>query len=783
MSTRRLPLTGSISRALLGVFLLLSAAVWAAGPATGVSAGASGLILPDHRAYELVSPPHNQSNQEVYVQFNSGKGQDEEDLSTQEVFRASVDGNGVAYVADPPSSGGSGSQGNPFGNQWLAARTSQGWEASDVQPPASLVETEYEAFSSDLSTGIVNAFNNPVNGILPLTEDAPPHCSVLYSHTASGYHALFTTTKTPGFCGEHLIFADGNAGTATTASYSRLLFKSEAALIQPAETKETEEYNLYESAEGLLRLVNILPNGEIAPNATFGGPAAGTQSEENMSDFSNAISADGSRIFWTDRKTGDLYVREEGSSTVLVSAGAQPARFWTATPDGLYVFYTEGGKLWRFDVENATREELAGADVQGVIGVNETGQDDAYVYFVAGGALAPGAEPRKCAEANETFPLEAEVNEVKRLEEEGKSEEEATQIAQELGQKEQEEWKEEHAGRLPVGRGCNLYVLRQGGSPAFIAALSPGDDALERAGNGGGGLAGDWQSNLGYRTAEVTPDGRHLAFMSRLSLTGYDNVAQIGEGMPVAETFVYDADSGRISCASCDPTGERPGLTRRERAGAGGYEAARTYEPISYRGNAFMRRWISEDGTRVFFSTAAALAPQDTNGEEDVYEWEQEGASDSSCPQTTPPRADGGCVFLLSGGDSVDASALLDTSANGDDAFFTTRGELVAEDRNQNMDLYDARVGGGFPEVSLACTGTGCQGVPPAPPIFSTPSSVTFSGVGNFEASVETAVKPKKAKPKPKRCRRGMVERHDRCVKNVKKKVGKAGKRSKKGRK
>jgi hypothetical protein len=48
------------------------------------------------------------------------------------------------------------------------------------------------------------------------------------------------------------------------------------------------------------------------------------------------------------------------------------------------------------------------------------------------------------------------------------------------------------------------------------------------------------------------------------------------------------------------------------------------------------------------------------------------------------------------------------------------------------MLLYDVRVNGGFPQQSLACTGTGCQGVPPAPPAFATPSSATFSGTGNF---------------------------------------------------
>jgi hypothetical protein len=64
-------------------------------------------------------------------------------------------------------------------------------------------------------------------------------------------------------------------------------------------------------------------------------------------------------------------------------------------------------------------------------------------------------------------------------------------------------------------------------------------------------------------------------------------------------------------------------------------------------------------------------------------------------------------------------------------------------------------VNGGFPppaQVS-ACSGSACQGVPPAPPIFATPPSVTYNGVGNFAPPAKLVVKPKKktkAKPKQK---------------------------------
>ena len=90
-----------------------------------------------------------------------------------------------------------------------------------------------------------------------------------------------------------------------------------------------------------------------------------------------------------------------------------------------------------------------------------------------------------------------------------------------------------------------------------------------------------------------------------------------------------------------------------------------------------------------------------------MYEWERNGAG--SCSQSA------GCIYLISGSLSDDEAFLIDASASGSDVFFTSRAELVPQDRGEAVEVYDARVGGGFPEVSQACTGTGCQGVPPAP--------------------------------------------------------------------
>lgn len=103
----------------------------------------------------------------------------------------------------------------------------------------------------------------------------------------------------------------------------------------------------------------------------------------------------------------------------------------------------------------------------------------------------------------------------------------------------------------------------------------------------------------------------------------------------------------------------------------------------------------------------------------------------------------------------------------GEDVFFTTISVLLLQDYGL-IDLYDARVDGGFsePEPLFICEGEACQG-PLTPPPDLTLVSSTYNGSGN--------VKPKKTCPKGKH----KVKKNGKykCVKKKKGEGGKAGKR------
>jgi hypothetical protein len=152
---------------------------------------------------------------------------------------------------------------------------------------------------------------------------------------------------------------------------------------------------------------------------------------------------------------------------------------------------------------------------------------------------------------------------------------------------------------------------------------------------------------------------------------------------------------------------------------------------------------LSEDGKRIFFLAADALVHRDTNGVQDVYEWELPGAG--GCTQESPAfrKQSGGCIYLISSGESPAGSEFWEASPDGRDVFFTTESSLLPQDPG-HVDVYDARAGGGFaqPAALPNCEGESCQSAGP-PPVDQTLSSASFKGAGDL--------KPKASK----RCAKG----------------------------
>jgi hypothetical protein len=434
---------------------------------------------------------------------------------------------------------------------------------------------------------------------------------------------------------------------------------------------------------------------------TLSANATQTQAAAPLSAYSECTEAD---------KACTLSVSEAVS-------GAE-ARFQGASADGSIAFFSVGGGLYEFDAAAAIahQPEPASLIAEGVrLKVMGASEDASRLYFASTEDLGAGPNPR---------------------------------------------------GDEPVVGEPNLYLYEAGAPPsyAFIGTLvAPPVDATDST------ETQEYPRPLAWgptsRASRVSPDGMHAAFTSRAALTGNDNL-DVASGEPDAEVYLYDAASGvaeaQLRCVSCIPSGARPAGRL---VGHTDVDELWTASRIQAWQNPHRpSRALAEDGRRLFFESFDALLPQDTNGALDVYQWEAPGAGDCDTEDANHFEKNGGCLSLISSGQSPEPSEFIDASADGSDVFFLTGSSLLNADPGLR-DIYDARVGGGFPEApppAPACEGEACQS-PPEAPNDPTPASSSFEGAGNV---VEPIARP---------CPKGKVRKHGRCVK---KRKGKRQRRS-----
>jgi hypothetical protein len=403
------------------------------------------------------------------------------------------------------------------------------------------------------------------------------------------------------------------------------------------------------------------------------------------------------------------FLKVKGSLVGLAADPAESHLFWSVNGE---VPPHSGNDLYRYQASSNTLIDISaepsaenGAEVQGVLGASA---DGTRVYFVANGVLD---------EAEEAIPGSCQGG---------------------LG------------GGGVSGR-CNLYLWEEDGTAegriTFIARL-----------NAAGDLSGDslnWTPTISdtifpggaQRTSQLSDDGETLLFRSREKLSEYDS-----GGTP--ELYLYRVGGGPINCVSCKPSGAAPA----------GQPSLGSIVPSALRSpftSAVASHNLSDEGRRVFFETPDALAPEDINGEGgcpavgaplqkfpacmDVYEWEapETGSCKEGAPSYSPQ--DEGCLYLISTGKSEWASLMGDASASGDDVFFFTREGLVGQDKDELLDVYDAKVNGGIasqsPVAPTICAALeACHGSTSQPPAEAAGGSASFRGPAN--------PKPKRGHPK-----------------------------------
>jgi hypothetical protein len=515
----------------------------------------------------------------------------------------------------------------------------------------------------------------------------------------------------------------------TSADNNLALFEAYEAMTAGAAEGMPNAY-IWDRARQQIVLAGVFNDGQAPVEGSNVGPwdyfNTGGGRIYYFTQEQHVLSADGSKVFFTDAGTHQLYMRvnptqpqsamngeecaeADKACTYQVSKsqrstpdpfGPQPAKFVTATADGSKVLFMSSEELtddsntgpednsndlYSYDTNTHELTDLTpstlaenpnGGEVSGVLGISK---DASYIYFGAGGVFAPGASAGKhCVDGNA---------------EEGK---------------------------------CNIYRWHEGD----VTQLTQ----LE----GQFWLSGLWGPGEMYEyphTARVSADGKTLMMLVPQNLTGYDSRG-------FKELYRFRVGDSQPLCVSCMPSGEEPrGDTTLQSIEVGGIQPSHQ--------NAFSSRNMSASGNRIFFESVDRLVGADTNGVKDVYEWEAEGTG--SCMSSDQ---DGGCLYLISTGTSPEPSYFGDAGENGDDAYFFTAQPLVGQDRDELVDVYDARVGGGLasqnPPPPSICTGEACRpGATPAPAGQSAGTS-TFSGPGNPPAKKSHHKKKHKSKKKQK---------------------------------
>jgi hypothetical protein len=272
------------------------------------------------------------------------------------------------------------------------------------------------------------------------------------------------------------------------------------------------------------------------------------------------------------------------------------------------------------------------------------------------------------------------------------------------------------SGMNPTGApGDGPYLLHAGDGPTALVGALGGDDPANPSTNPRRIFSG-----------KLSPSGRYFAFVSRAPLTAYDNeggavcydlrVKEGGAGTATSsrcnELYLYDSHTRQLSCPSCRTDGRPPTGDARYGQDSGGAALFNRYLPRS----------VLDDGT-VFFDTPDPLAGADANGTPDVYSWRN------------------GRATLITRGSHAATSMFLDATPDGSNVFFATDERLVGQDRDDTVDLYDARLGGGIasqspPAGPAPCSADECREASRGLAAPDSPASQTGE---------RTAVKPKPA--------------------------------------
>ena len=646
--------------------------------------------LPDCRAYELVSPARAGSIQffpgDFFYRLETGIFGPELEPRYQN----------TGYESSPPRFGFYGGLGGLTGvespnflfDRYLATRTAQGWE------------THYAGLKGDetavslrgqCSLTQAKCIDYKANFSFETGLKADPFP---YVWSADGkFLGRWPTNFKVVPEADHL-----TGDKEPSPDFSHFVFSSLDVPFKPGGL-EVAPGSVYDNDvnRSTIEIVSRLENGEPIPQDA--GPA---------SEYIRipAISNDGSHILMSTEASGgrvDLYMRVNDAITYEITKGSG-VELLGMNSDGSKVAFISSYALTSEDTDSSTD-----------IYMWEQSTDEVKLISVGAGE----------GESDNCFANWTEKCDVQLLHTERPDVDDRMSASGDVYFLSPEQLDSENPG---VRNQKNIYHIRNG-HVQYVTTLEPGTTTLR---------------------SQISSDGQYAAFLTKSQLTGYDNqyYDNFGNLKRAAEMYVFDAATGEVECASCNPTGEPPHILRLDPpANEENYKSADVMASNS-------GRFMSDDG-RVAFATADALSPRDTDGIVDVYEYT--GGRPQLIGAGTGDRDILPKLALLYPGQVVGLESM---SRDGRDLYFSTYDTLVPQDQNGPfVKFYDARVAGGFPVQGelLPCEAADeCHGET------SNPASDPKVGTGTeFTAPGNVTIGPRKsAKQNGKRNRTQHRKKH-----------------------
>jgi hypothetical protein len=758
---QRLGVAISVSIALLSVMAALPAVSAASEPTCpneALRAEDNSSALPDCRAYELVSPAYNEGY-EFLPEALSPNGE-------------TLTGFTFGSVAGTEQNAGFSE------SDYSLTRGATGWGVHAIDPSApagNSCEGETSCFATVSADG--------TSSLWVTHSTAEPRDTIYRREPGGAYVAIGPIEPS----GEAKVGADQIVGAS--ADLSTVLFRGNLNPNIPHNKRfwpgdhtvsSTSTNSLYQytgTADSAPVLVGVRGSEDSATSGSAqlisecGTELAAGQGQNAM----NAVSVSGAVVFFTakggtcegfvdksEKGTGpavnELWARIGGTESVAISepTSAQctechtahttpaveekPAVFQGASEDGSKVFFTteqellptaKGSNLYEYDFDAPAGQKVSlvsgGAQPSELDGVVQIAPDGARVYFAAGAVLATNKNAEGAtaqAKAENLYVYDTA--------------EKATRFVGTV-------WSEADATRAEAA--CSTLT-----SEAMISRCYDNIFLVDE---------GLWSSE-GKHEAATTADGRFLAFISGAQLTADDTSI-------APQAFEYDAATGELTRVSRGQGGSynNDGNTLLAPAQIG--RAGEGYERLTYSrpGDSLAGfTAISANGSEVVFASGAELTPGALN-EDNLAgcEFEEEKECFAYAPAAYAPNfyeyhseggIDHGEVSLIDrASTAVESGAvaplakLYGIDPSGNDIFFSSTEPLVGQVADTEINLFDARVDGGFPapHTPTGCSGDSCQGPLAAAPPLQSPLTATQPGGENL---APPSSKPE-PKPKPKK--------------------------------